>query len=97
MDSRLPLSNLKPPDSVEEMHQRAQRAEGERLRERVFIKNVSVGTSSTPVDHGQRRVPKGFHATPHSNVTVYRAAEPDLSHVYVRASSACTADIEVVF
>jgi len=97
MDSRLTLDSLKPPADVGELYQRAQRAENDRRRERVFLKDVSVGTSSTPIAHGQNRIPKGFVAIPHSGVVPYRAAEPDEGHVYIRAASAITCDVEIIF
>lgn len=63
---------------------------------RVIVKDFAIGTTETPLAHGMGVVPQGVFWAPHSDVSVWRSSAPDSRFVYLIASSACVADVEVV-
>ena len=64
--------------------------------ERNVINGVAVGTSVTPIAHGLGSRPSMVHAMPKSNVTVWEPADADAKCIYLQASAACLADVEVL-
>lgn len=97
-DSTVNPSNVATPEDIDDMHRRFLRYQQDQNRNRAILLAVPVGTSSTPIAHGQPgRIPRLFTATPDANATVWRAAAPDANLIYVIASVACNADIVVEY
>lgn len=89
--------SARPPQDLAELHQRVLRLQDQTGQARVQILAYPIGTTTTQIRHGQNRVPKMFLATPDAASTISKAAAPDANYIYVVASVACSADIEVIF
>lgn len=61
----------------------------------LLVRDVSVGTSDTPLAHGLRSAPAAVFAMPHSDARVWRVSV-DSSVVVLRASSAAVCDVMIV-
>lgn len=62
----------------------------------VLLTNKAVGTSSTPIGHGQKGPPAAVFWAQRGNATVWRSADPDSANVYLQASTATTVDLLIV-
>lgn len=63
---------------------------------RTLIRDVLVGTTSTPIAHGLSTAPRMVLVCPQADARVWRSATPDSTLVYLRASASVTCDIEVI-
>ena len=59
------------------------------------IKGVTIGTSETPVAHGQRGIPKTMLLIPHANATWWETRDPDAKCGYFAASTSVVCDVKV--
>jgi hypothetical protein len=63
---------------------------------RKVVYDVTIGTSSTPVEHGLGYIPTTAIPVLHSDARVWRSANPDAKYVYFAASGSVICDIEIV-
>ncbi len=65
------------------------------INDPVIIRDVAIGTASTPSLHGLKGAPRAVVVCPRDLVTWCRAAEPDERRVFLMASADTVADIVV--
>jgi hypothetical protein len=64
--------------------------------EQKVIRDVAIATTETPVAHGMKSAPKTANVAPHSDARWWVTRAPDSRFVYLAASAAIIADVEIV-
>ena len=63
---------------------------------RVVLHDRAIKTVETPIAHGLKSSPKGCNVLPYADARVWRTRAPDNRFVYLAASAAITADVEII-